>query len=855
MSRRPFSILVLADLSGQPLRELPRVKNRRLVRVTRESFPRLLAATKPGFSIAAHDSSNAAEKYDVRFGEPDEFRPDAVIARHTSRAVADAILTSTAYRELRATWSGLRWLVDATAGLAGVAVKVLDITKKEVLRDLQRAFEFDQSAIFKKVYEEGLDSFGGDPVGTILADFFFSAQNQDAELAEKLTATAAAALCLLLVGVKPDLFAVRRWDDLTKRFDPRWFRECTARIKWNCLFETPQSRHLALLLPRWRPGSGAVAGSEESAWLHPGYLAAATIARAMNAPDLGAIAANLLPEWGDATQAEPRGTESRVELEWECDMKTSADLASIGFDVLERASLAKAPTAGRIARLADSIAQTLLSCQVARDIYQHIRNKIHSRDAAQLTRAIEGWAYTSVPRDGNDRPLLSIEDIHCSRRSVAISIGWHPVVGFGNAQIRLIGPGPEFSPAVSGPSRSVPRIIVMAHVGSSEPGGRDYDATEWVRGDDLLPFRRKLAVRLSDRLALGHPLEAQVEFYTWRDLEPHSLWQVLASQSEMSRLRRDLANVGFYAHVDQQRAEALAGLCCAGGLEALLVRLQGWRALLKDPEHGAIDPQSVEVTLGGWGFEEDWDDAYLECGLSTYQQWLRRTGTAPGPDCVKQLEQQLTEMDRLAWLQLCELYQLPPFRQHQRVCLATRWLAEKIGATAQLLAVGVRDEYTPLEPPWLWEQYSSKHGLSVVIVPEWHQKVLEATEKTEDRSTNRVLIIPLESAPRNIMELPPELAAAVARPIGTTLILVTGEFLVQQARALGSVPLHAFHSATNEMLIEEIKASAAYQVAAAVANTSGWPNRCSLATLGPALREFSLTCRPFGETLLVSKEC
>src|SRR5690606_4964373 len=74
------------------------------------------------------------------------------------------------FQELEAAWRGLKYLLDQTETGAMLKVKVLNVSKKELLRDLQRAPEFDQSAMFKKVYEEEFGVFGGAPFGALVGN-------------------------------------------------------------------------------------------------------------------------------------------------------------------------------------------------------------------------------------------------------------------------------------------------------------------------------------------------------------------------------------------------------------------------------------------------------------------------------------------------------------------------------------------------------------------------------------------------------------------------------------------------------------------------------------------------------------
>ena len=93
-------------------------------------------------------------------------------------------------------------------------IKVLNVSKKELLRDLQRAPEFDQSALFKKVYEEEFGVFGGSPFGALIGDYEFGKSGQDIELLEKISQVAAAAHAPFLTAASAEMFNLESYTDL-----------------------------------------------------------------------------------------------------------------------------------------------------------------------------------------------------------------------------------------------------------------------------------------------------------------------------------------------------------------------------------------------------------------------------------------------------------------------------------------------------------------------------------------------------------------------------------------------------------------------------------------------------------------
>src|SRR3984893_4025497 len=94
------------------------------------------------------------------------------------------ILHSEAFQKLEGTWRGLKYLMDQTETGVQCKIKILNVNKKELLRDLKRAPEFDQSALFKQVYEEEFGQFGGAPFGALIGDYEFGRGPEDMELIE-----------------------------------------------------------------------------------------------------------------------------------------------------------------------------------------------------------------------------------------------------------------------------------------------------------------------------------------------------------------------------------------------------------------------------------------------------------------------------------------------------------------------------------------------------------------------------------------------------------------------------------------------------------------------------------------------
>lgn len=153
-------------------------------------------------------------------------------------------------QKLESTWRGLKYLLDQSETSVMLKIRVLNCSKKELLRDLQRAPEFDQSAIFKKVYEEEFGMFGGEPFGALIGDYEFGKHPEDIELLEKMSQVAAAAHAPFLSAAAPDLLNLDSFTNLGAPRDLAKIFESTEYAKWKSFRQSEDSRYVALCMPR-----------------------------------------------------------------------------------------------------------------------------------------------------------------------------------------------------------------------------------------------------------------------------------------------------------------------------------------------------------------------------------------------------------------------------------------------------------------------------------------------------------------------------------------------------------------------------------------------------------------------------
>ena len=168
----------------------------------------------------------------------------------------NAILHHPAFQKLEASWRGLEFLVRQVPEGGHILVRVLSVSWKEVVRDLERAIEFDQSLLFKKIYEEEFGTAGGKPFGLLLGDYEVRAQpsqdypTDDIEALRKLAGIAAAAFAPLVTSVHPSFLDMESFAELARApFLSEVFNRLEY-LKWRTLREAEDSRFLGLTLPR-----------------------------------------------------------------------------------------------------------------------------------------------------------------------------------------------------------------------------------------------------------------------------------------------------------------------------------------------------------------------------------------------------------------------------------------------------------------------------------------------------------------------------------------------------------------------------------------------------------------------------
>jgi type VI secretion system protein ImpC len=165
-------------------------------------------------------------------------------------AQLNVIMHTPEFQKLEASWRGLHYLVQQSETSTMMKIRVLNVSKDDLRKDLEKAVEFDQSALFKKVYEEEYGTFGGAPYGVLLGDYEFGRHPQDLSLLEKVSNVAAAAHAPFISAANPGLLGLESFTDLPNPRDLAKKFDTPDYAKWKSFRESEDSRYVGLTLPQ-----------------------------------------------------------------------------------------------------------------------------------------------------------------------------------------------------------------------------------------------------------------------------------------------------------------------------------------------------------------------------------------------------------------------------------------------------------------------------------------------------------------------------------------------------------------------------------------------------------------------------
>ena len=384
----------------------------------------------------------------------------AEIDRKLSEQV-NAIIHHQDFQQLESAWRGLHYLVNNTEVDEMLKVRVLPISKKELHRTLRRhkGIGWDQSPIFKKIYEQEYDQLGGTPYGCLVGDFYFDHSPADVELLGEMAKIAAASHCPFISGASPAALQMESWQELANPRDLTKIFENTEYTAWRGLRASEDSRYIGLAMPRFlaRMPYGiqnnpvdAFNFEEETdgtdhgryCWANSAYAMAVNINRSFK--HFGWCTSIRGVESGGAVEDLPThtfptddgGVDMKCPTEIAVSDRREAELAKNGFmplvhrknsDVaafIGAQSLQKAheyydPDATANAKLAARLPYLFACCRFAHYLKCIVRDKIGSfREREDMQRWLNDWIMNSVDGD----PANSSQDTKARKPLAAAEV-------------------------------------------------------------------------------------------------------------------------------------------------------------------------------------------------------------------------------------------------------------------------------------------------------------------------------------------------------------------------------------------------------------------------------------------------
>jgi type VI secretion system protein ImpC len=164
-------------------------------------------------------------------------------------AQLSAVMHSPEFQKLEGTWRGLHYLVHQSETGETLKIRVLNVKKQELQKDLEKAVEFDQSTLFRKCYEEEYGQLGGEPYGLLVGDFHFTRSADDINLLKLISNCASAAHAPFIAGADPRLLNMESFTDLSGPRDLAKIFQGAEYAAWRSFRDSEDSRYVGLTLP------------------------------------------------------------------------------------------------------------------------------------------------------------------------------------------------------------------------------------------------------------------------------------------------------------------------------------------------------------------------------------------------------------------------------------------------------------------------------------------------------------------------------------------------------------------------------------------------------------------------------
>jgi type VI secretion system protein ImpC len=179
----------------------------------------------------------------------------AIIAEldHKLTEQVNQIIHAERFQQLEGAWRGLHHLITNTETDEMLKIRVMNVTKKDLGKTLKKfkGVAWDQSPLFKKLYEEEYGTLGGEPFGCLVGDYYFDHTPPDVELLGQIAQIAAAAHAPFISGAGSSLFGMDSWQELSNPRDLAKIFSTPDYAAWRSLRDAEDSRYVGLAMPRF----------------------------------------------------------------------------------------------------------------------------------------------------------------------------------------------------------------------------------------------------------------------------------------------------------------------------------------------------------------------------------------------------------------------------------------------------------------------------------------------------------------------------------------------------------------------------------------------------------------------------
>ncbi len=165
-------------------------------------------------------------------------------------AQMNEILHNERFLKLEGSWRGLHYLVMNSETSVSLKIRVVNASKRELHRDLTRAVEFDQSMLFRKIYENEFGTPGGEPYGALIGDYEWTNHPEDIEALRLISNVSAASFAPFISAAGASLMGFEQWSDLSRPRDLAKIFDTVEYVKWRGFRDSEDSRFVSLVMPR-----------------------------------------------------------------------------------------------------------------------------------------------------------------------------------------------------------------------------------------------------------------------------------------------------------------------------------------------------------------------------------------------------------------------------------------------------------------------------------------------------------------------------------------------------------------------------------------------------------------------------